>query len=228
MKILITNKFFYPKGGAERWMFNVDRLLNDRGHETVHLSIRDPQNLESPWNEYFISPVDYNKPLLHFESIRSFFRLFHSSELKKSINRLVAETRPDVVLVNNVYHQLGATLIREISRHRVPMIMMLHDYKIVCPSYNLLRNGRECDKCSNGQFFWSAVHGCGGSYHRGISLALETYWQHHIYKNYHRIDAYMAPSRYLIDKFKAMGFDREIYLLENFVEIPDGVIDPAV
>ena len=227
MKILLINKFFYNRGGAERWLFEVDRFLRDQGHETVYFSMRDDNNVPSPWNEYFVSPVSYTQSPFSPASLKAILRMFYSGEVNRAIERLIKDTRPDIALLGNVYHQLGPSLIHSLARHRIPMIMMLHDYKVVCPSYLMFRRGRPCEKCARGRFFWSAIHGCGGSRVRGCVLALESYWQKNIVKSYSKIATFIAPSRFLADNANEMGFTHPIQHVPNFVSIPTCKADTA-
>ncbi len=104
---------------------------------------------------------------------------------------------------------------------------MLHDYKVVCPAYTMLQNGRSCTECANGRFYRSAVNGCGGSKARGLILAAESYWQWRALNSYRRVDGFIAPSRFFIDTVTSMGFPYEVELLRNFVEIRGGSADPA-
>ena len=33
MKVLLVNKFLYPKGGSETYVLKLGQILRDRGHE---------------------------------------------------------------------------------------------------------------------------------------------------------------------------------------------------
>lgn len=225
MRVLLANKFFYPKGGAEQVFFAQDRLLRELGHETIHLSVRDPDNEPSPWSEYFVSPVSYEGGVSR-ERFRAATRLFHSSEVARAVRRLVERSRPDLAVLHNVYHQLGPALAAELSRAGVPTILFLHDYKIVCPAYRLLRDGTPCEQCAAGNFWQAARHGCGGSPGRGVALAMEAYWQR-LTGGYDRVDRFCAPSGFLVGKVAEMGFPRTVELLPNFVPPAASPADPA-
>ena len=40
MKILMIDKYFFIKGGSSRYMFELSELLEDRGHEIIHFSMK--------------------------------------------------------------------------------------------------------------------------------------------------------------------------------------------
>jgi len=61
MKILLINKFYYLKGGAERYFFSLKELLEDAGHEVIPFAMSHPSNVRSSYAKYFVSRVDLEK-----------------------------------------------------------------------------------------------------------------------------------------------------------------------
>lgn len=216
MKILYANKFFFPKGGAEISLFLLERLLCEMGHEAVHFSMQDERNNPSPWSDYFVSNVNYNGGAAHGR-LKAAARMFWSREVTRKVRLLVKETKPDVAILNNVYHQLGPSLLSALDRLGVPMIMFARDGKLVCPAYTMLRERRPCELCSGGRFYQAARHGCGGSISRGALLALESYWQHDIFKSWPKLKAIVSPSEFLANKMRDMGLQQEIVVHRNVV-----------
>ena len=217
MRILMVNKFHYPRGGAEISHFLVANLMADAGHEIAHLSMRHPLNEPSLWSEYFLEEVSYEAAPWQSKAWKAVRRMFGGADVANAVRRIVADTSPDVAVLGNIYHQLGpATLMEELRRADIPMVQILHDFKIVCPSYLLLRNGRSCELCAHGRFHNAAKHGCGGSRSRGVLLAMEAYYQSH---RWHHVDTFVAPSQFLIDQARKMGFPHPIRLIRNPVEL---------
>ena len=60
MIILQANKFFYEKGGSERYFFALSRALEARGHRVVPFAMRHPRNLPSDCSRYFVAQRDYD------------------------------------------------------------------------------------------------------------------------------------------------------------------------
>ena len=56
MKILLINKYFYKKGGAETVFFNIIKLLEKHGHTVIPFCLKSEKNISSPYEQYF---VDY-------------------------------------------------------------------------------------------------------------------------------------------------------------------------
>ena len=61
MRILAVNKFYWPKGGAERVMFDLSEAYAAAGHEVVPFSTRSPENVPSPWEDSFAPAVRYDE-----------------------------------------------------------------------------------------------------------------------------------------------------------------------
>ena len=59
MRILLVNKYFYRKGGAETYFFALAEGLRALGHEVAFFSMQHPNNEPSYWSKYFVSEKDY-------------------------------------------------------------------------------------------------------------------------------------------------------------------------
>ena len=61
MKILLVNRYHYPVGGTETYLFALDRMLREAGHQVRHFSAADPRNLPCGEAEFFARPLDPQK-----------------------------------------------------------------------------------------------------------------------------------------------------------------------
>ena len=50
MRIVMCHEFFYLRGGAERYMFDLMELLARRGHEVIPFSMHTPLNHPTPYD----------------------------------------------------------------------------------------------------------------------------------------------------------------------------------
>ena len=205
MVVLQINKFFYEKGGTERYFFGVSRELERRGHSVVHFSMEHPDNLPSEQAEYFVPRRDYHENGAR-PTLRGAGSLIRSSDAATRVRRLVADARPDVAHLHNVYHQLTPSIVDALHTAGVPMVMTLHDYKLVCPSYGLFSRGHFCYRCRGGRFYNAVLEGCsGGSHLRSALLAIESYYQKYS-GVYEKIARFTAPSRFMRDTFVNAGY----------------------
>jgi glycosyltransferase involved in cell wall biosynthesis len=221
MKILLANKFFYPKGGSETVMFQEREFLLGSGVEVVDFSMHDERNLASPYQSWFVSPQDYSGPPRGgaLQRVGSAVKLVHSPEAVRNIGKLIDLTQPDLVHCHNVYHQLTPSIIGAAKRRGIPVALTLHDYKPICPVYTRLRNGECCSKCANNDFCNVGRYRCAdGSLAHSLLLYAEAVTQR-VKRSYERVDVVIAPSRFMADAVSGSRFDAaRVHVLYNGVD----------
>jgi len=219
VKVLFVNKFFYERGGAVAVFFDTARLIESFGHKAILFAMSHPQNLRSPYSRYFVSNVDFDEPGPLFERIKAAGRILYSLEAKRKIDALLKNERPHIVHLHNIYHQISPSILHTIKAHGLPIVMTLHDYKMVCPTYNMLTNGKPCERCRRGRFYWCLIKRCNRrSLLRSAVNVLEMYLHHRILHIYDLVDVFISPSLFLKEKVQEMGFEGEIHYLPNFIE----------
>lgn len=203
MKILQINKFFYLKGGSERYFFDLSRLLEEKGHEVVHFSMEDERNLPSKYSSYFVKNINLEKP--SFAQIGKIPRIIYSKEAQIKLENLIADTRPEIAHLHLIDRHLTPSIISVLERYKVPMVMTLHDYKIVCPNSTLFSHGKICERCKRGKFYQTFLQRCiKDSLAVSLVGCLEAYL-HHFLKLYHKVNLFLAPSRFIKEKFEEFG-----------------------
>lgn len=220
MKILLVNKFFYLKGGNERVFLEEADLLKRNGHQVVFFSMFDKRNLSCPQSKYFINHIDYETPVKNIK--QKILKMLYSFEAKEKIEELLNDYQIDIAHLHNIYHQISPSILDVFVKYKIPTVMTLHDYKLVCPSYSMLAHGKPCEKCRNGKYFWCLLKKCTkGSYVKSLLNVVEMYLHHEIIHIYDKIDVFISPSIFLKRKLKEMGFKKEIVHLPNFVNAKD-------
>lgn len=216
LKVLFANKFFYLKGGAEAVMFDEINLMRKHAVDVVEFSMCDPRNRPSRYGSYFVSLKDY-RSTSRVTRLRSALSFINSREAADKISSLICNEKPDIMHCHNVYHQLTPSIINAASRIKIPIVLTLHDYKLVCPVYTRLSNGHVCTKCSDGHYEALLVQRCAdGSIGRSVLLWGEARF-HAAAGSYRRVDRFIAPSRFMRDAVvPRLGEDKVVY-------IPNGV-----
>jgi glycosyltransferase involved in cell wall biosynthesis len=220
MKMLIVNKFLFLNGGSEACMFDGARLLKERGHSVAFLAMADPRNVAVKDPVYLVSHVDFNRPDGVRGRARAAARMLYSFEARVRTEEAIRTERPDLALLHNVYHQLSPAVLEPLARHRIPAVMTLHDYKVVCPVYTLFTRGRPCERCRGGRYYWCAVRRCArGSRAASALAAAEAYLHRTILGSYERVAAFISPSRFLASKLEEMGFAGRVQHIPNFLDL---------
>jgi hypothetical protein len=89
MKVLLVNKYFYLKGGSERYFFNLARLLRRKGHQVIFFSMRDERNESSPQDSYFVDRIDYDAPAGPREQGQRILKLLYSLSVLQGYTLLI-------------------------------------------------------------------------------------------------------------------------------------------
>jgi len=219
MKILLANKYFYLKGGAENSFFETARLLKEKGHEISFFSMKHLNNIPSPYEKFFTPNVDYDKPGF-WNKIDVSAKLLYSFEARRKVERLLKREQPQVAHLNVIYHQISPSIIHSLRRYKIPIVMSLRDYKLVCASYAMVAQNTACDACKDSKYFQCYLKKCvKDSKGKSLLNAFEMYLHHKILKIYDKIHTFISPSRFLKNKFLEMGFKGNIVYLPNFVDL---------
>jgi len=222
MKILAANKFFYLKGGSESVFFDTSRLLLSKGHQVVHFSMDHPSNIDSPYSRFFVSSLDFKESGGLRQKMKAMGRILYSFEAKRMFESLLRQEKPDIVHLHNIYHQISPSILHICRKHKVPVVMTLHDYKLVCPIYTMFTGGKVCERCVNGGFFWCLLKKCNqDSFWRSLVNTTEMYLHHKFLRVYDCVDTFISPSEFLKEKLKKSGYTDRVDCIPNFIWVDE-------
>ena len=215
----MANKFFFLNGGSETVMFQERDFLLQNGHEVVDFSMRDARNLPSAFEMNFVGNRSYaGGKTGKLAKVADALSFIHSPEAVRNVSRLIEKTKPDLVHCHNIYHQLTPSIIGAAKKQGVPVVLTLHDYKLVCPTYNRLRDGKPCSDCLDGDFLHILRNRCAeGSLGKSGLLYAEATVQCFM-GSYENVDAFIAPSHFMKESIAHRVPDERIKLLYNGVD----------
>lgn len=222
MKILLINKYFYRRAGAETVFFQERDFLLRHGHEVSDFSMHHPQNLDSFYSEYFVDQIEYRgKKTLGDIFAYPFVaaKFIRNGEAIQKLRRLLDVHRPQIAHLHNIYHQLTPAIIPVLKDYGVKVVLTLHDYKVLCPNYKMLRNEKICSACRTGNYWNCLVNRCeNGSLPKSLLLTIEALW-HRIFKSYGGVDLFISPSQFLADLIDGGGIaPNRIRILRNGID----------
>ncbi len=146
----------------------------------------------------------------------------YSPSARRAMRRRLDDFSPDLAHVRGIYHHLSPSILWELKHQHIPVLYHLNDFKILCPTYNFVADGRPCELCSHGAFHHAATKGCyTGPRSSAVVLAPEAYL-HKWLRTYERcVDMFLAPSEFVRQKLTASGFPSErIEVLPHFQALP--------
>lgn len=221
MRILQVNKFYYRRGGAETYLFDLMKLLADQGHEIVPFAMKHPENEENGFESFFIDEVDYNATSPWYSRIHQAGRMIYSFHAANRMKALLNIAEPSIAHVHNIYHQVSPSILDVLGRREIPVVMTLHDYKLACPNYKMRTKGEVCERCVPRNFYRAAQYRCvKDSLLASIACATELYLHRYtgIYEK--NVKFFVTPSNALKGKMAASGIPEDkLKLLPNFAHV---------
>lgn len=219
MKVIFANNYYYLRGGSERVFFDEIQLLEENGHVVAPFTRTFEKNFPSKFANFFLDPIEYEN-VSFSRKIRAASELIYSSECRRRAGALIDQIKPDLIHCHNIYGRLTTGLLDAARQHDVPVVMTLHDYKLVCPAYLMLRNGEVCGQCQGSTFFHCVRHRCHkGSLLPSLVYTAEAYLAR-FFDKYRGVRFFACPSRFILAQHREIGIaeDRLVHL-PNFIHI---------
>jgi glycosyltransferase involved in cell wall biosynthesis len=223
LRILYCNKYDYPFSGTEAYLFDLIQQMDSRGQETALFSMDHGRTPSFSGRCYRIPHIDFKDPgagLL--KKIKMAGHALYSPSARRAMRKCLGDFSPDLAHVRGIYHHLSPSILWEFKRQWIPVLYHMNDFKILCPTYNFVADGRPCELCSHGAFHHAATKGCyAGPRSSAMVLASEAYL-HKWLRTYQRcVEMFLAPSEFVRDKLIASGFPAQrIEVLSHFQALP--------
>lgn len=226
MKILMVNKFLYPNGGSETYIFKLGEYLQSQGHEVQYFGMEHEGRCVGNAVNAYTSDMDFHGGS-KLSKITYPIKTIYSPEARKKIRLVLEDFQPDVVHLNNITYQLTPSIILEIEKWKKQtgckcrIVFTAHDYNLVCPNHMLHNPGthHNCEKCLGGHFMNCTKGRCiHGSLAKSAIGAMEGYfWK--LNGAYKHIDTMICCSEFLKCKMDTNPlFAEKTVAMHNFVE----------
>lgn len=221
MVILNINKYFFIRGGAERFFFELAQMLEKKGNKVVPLAMQHKKNQSSEYEKYFISQVQTEKITFSWQGVRTVVRFFWSFETKRQLKKIIKQEKPGLAIVHNIYHQISPSILPVLKKNKIPVILVAHDYGLLSPNYNMFVRGKVYDKICGSGWLKCILDRCvKNSLIQSVVSALET-WLHHGVLNVYKknIDLVICPSKFMAQMYLKAGWPKnKVVHLPYFVK----------
>jgi glycosyltransferase involved in cell wall biosynthesis len=220
MKILQVNKYHYYRAGAEKYYLDISNELKKRGYELAYFAMHDENNIESKWSKYFISNLDFHN-LSFKDKLKLPGRIIYSLEAKRKFKKLVEDFKPDLIHVHNIYHHISPSILNVAKKKNIPLVLHLHDYKIISPNYNIYSQGKNHWDYCGGRFYRCFFNKCfKNSYMQSFLVSLEYFIHHYLLNIYNKnVDVFIAPSLFMKKKTSLFSVPAEkIEIINNHIK----------
>lgn len=223
-KLLLVNKFYHdvgPAGGVGRYLVQEEEDLTAAGWDVIPFAMVDEHARPSPYSRYFVKARDYSTARWQGGALGDAASLIWNREAARNLDALIRETRPQVAHLHNIYHHLSPSILPVLKRHGIPVVMTLHDLRLLCPAIHMLKNDEVCEACKGGQLYQAVLGKCVKE-SRAASLlaAVETFHQRsrRLYED--GVKVFLCPSRFYQNKYAEWGYpESKLRHLPNFVDL---------
>ena len=202
MRILQVHNKYQLKGGEETVLFLEKELLKKNNHEV------------------FSYIVSNNLIKSLYDKMIVFLNICFSNYHKKKISSYIKEIKPDIVHVHNFFPLITPSVFDACIENNTPVVMTLHNYRLICPSGLLYHNNMIYEKAiTKGVFYTIFDKVYRNSYLSTFSVARMI--AYHKRKNTwnKKVDRLITFTDFAISKFKNSGFTADNFSVKpNFVD----------
>ncbi len=220
MKILMVNKFLYPRGGSESYMLKLGAELASKGHEVEYFGMYDEKNTVGNTAGEYTQNMDF-----HSEGFSRFlypFKIIYSFEAKRKISKVLDTFKPDVVHMNNINFQLTPSIVYAVKKRGIPLVQTVHDYQMICPNHLLysFTENTPCERCIKASKLNCLRHSCIHSSKIKSLIGVIESWLYRLLGTYKKVDVYICPGRFLEKKLHEAEdfYKKKTEAIHNFIE----------
>ncbi len=195
MKILLINDTLNKFGGVETYIYKLAHLLKEKGHKVELFGSNRKEDFSSLFSRWF--------------------SLKYYCQAKK----IIKEFRPDVVHIHNCSRIISPSPILAAKHLKVPIIMTIHDFHLMCPRLWLnKKNGNVCKNGFGNHCLWSNCRSNKEGY-----LYFPYFWLKFLKILLHRklvinnVNFFTAPSKSLVNYAKKNMHINRILLIPTFI-----------
>ena len=216
LKILIVNKFLYPRGGDCICTLNLRNLLEKNGHKVVFFSMNHPQNIDYPESQYFADEISFEGGI--GEKLKAAGRIIWGIGIKTKFEKLLDTFQPNVVHLNNIHSYISPIVAHLAYQRKIKVVWTMHDYKLICPSYSCLCHGKICESCFKNKFYVIARKCMKNSIAASLLSYLEALqWNKKCLSKW--TDTFICPSHFMAEKMQAGGYSpQQLKVICNFID----------
>ncbi|MEM0951959.1 MAG: glycosyltransferase family 4 protein [Cyanobacteria bacterium P01_H01_bin.74] len=220
----MVHNFLGPYGGAETVVYKQYDLLKSQGYSVFLFgSNYKPRFFEDlPHEDLFPSHTNYDNLQGVAQKFNALLKPFGNKEAENNFRAFLKEVNPDLVHFHSVFWHLSASVIQPCVEMKIPIVMTLHETRLICPSGTLMRSGQTYCKdllCAT-QGAWHAIkHRCyEKSLAKSILVAAEFKYRT-VHKLFDQVNQFICPSKALRDLLVHSGVhDSRVSVIPNFID----------
>lgn len=205
MRVIVLHTHYQQPGG-EDGVFEAEKtLLEVKGHEVIPLIL-------------------HNRALESMSRRRQAAVTFWNGEAYQNLRLLIRDKRPQVVHIHNTFPLASPAVVHAAKAEKLPVVMTLHNYRLLCVNALFFRQGRVCEDCLGHLPWRGVVHACYRNSRAASAVVAGMLTFHRFLGTWDMVDRYIVLTEFSRQKFIQAGFPSEKLVVKpNFVHPDPGV-----
>ncbi|MFD1615867.1 glycosyltransferase family 4 protein [Gelatiniphilus marinus] len=201
MKILIIHNKYGKHSGEETVVYFQIKLLEEAGHKVVTY-FRSSEELET----MFLGKL---KALI--------FSIFNPKSFR-DLKKIIKAEQPDLIHIHNLYPLISPSVLPYLKTFKLPIIMTVHNYRLLCPNGLFFTKNKICEKCTGkGKELNAIINNCEKSIFKSFGYAARNFTAR-LFKFYTKnVDYFLCLTEFQKIKLIKNGFDESKVLVINNV-----------
>lgn len=190
MRVLQLHTRYRQPGGEDAVVATEAALLRAGGHEVLEHLVDNPEGAVASAGGLALAP--YNP--------------VSARRARAAVRRV----RPDVVHVHNTWYALSPSVFAAVRDEDAPVVVTLHNYRLLCANALLFRDGRPCEDCVGTHPWHGVQHRCYRDSAVASAVVATTIALHRRLPTWSRdVDVFIALSDFARQRFVAGGLPAE-------------------
>jgi glycosyltransferase involved in cell wall biosynthesis len=211
MRILQVHNRYRLRGGEEAVVENTEAVLRRHGDEA--------SRFEKASDDLGVGIA---------AKLGAVFSAIYSPRSRREMAARIVADRPDVVHIHNLYPLLSPSILLACRDARVPVVMTVHNYRLMCPIAVHFRDGHICEDCLGGREWMCLLNNCRDSRMESAAYALRNWTVRTLgfYKKH--VNQFLAISAFLKERLVEAGYpEGRVRVVPNMIGLPETAVDPA-
>lgn len=205
MKILLVHNKYRQNGGEDVAFWSESELLSNNGHEVEHL-LYDNTSIKTFFDKFM-------------SGVWAIYNPASAQALKIKIKAF----SPDVIHVHNFLPLVSPSVLFIAKKYKIPVVLTLHNYRLICPSAILFYNGQVYEKSIHSVFpldaIWKGVYRHSTLQTATVALMTAIHNMLGTWKN--KVDCYITLTRFACAKFESSALSispKKLVIKPNFIK----------
>ncbi|WP_298782534.1 glycosyltransferase family 4 protein [uncultured Polaribacter sp.] len=212
MKILLIHNKYGKFSGEEAVAEAQLKVLEENGHQVITY-FRSSEEIET---------MNYGKA-------KAFFLALKNNQVINDVTKILETEKPDIVHIHNLYPLISPAILPVIKKRNIPIVMTIHNYRLLCPNGLFFTNDSICEKCTGALKEINCItNNCEGSMFKSVGYALRNFWARTNKQYINNVDSFMCLTQFQKNKLVKNGFDaNKCDVIPNFYtkDIEDEDVD---